>query len=298
MILSEKIRPTTLDNIKLQDKNLDAIIQWANSWQNGLPNSEKPALLLHGTTGIGKTTIARCLCEDLEWILIELNASDARNKELLSGFTPQKSLSESVTCILFDEIDSLDSGGEQYIKKIIKSKKFPCILTANNQWKIQKEIKSLCEIIQIYRPSVNSLKTYLQEICQKENLNPSKELLEAASLTQDYRLAINMIEADIILSKPHKKPSVMENTKRLILNDNPDFSDCKSLLYNLDENCYRLYDPLDLHEIYKILSRCDQLRKRGQIKYANDLLKTIPKSTLESFELYSPVFKKDEKSIK
>ncbi len=302
-LLTDKYAPHTLDDVKLQqDRNLDTIIQWANSWLNGLPNPERPSLLLVGSPGIGKTTIARCLCSDCGFHLMELNASDTRSKESLSSFNPQESLMESMTCILLDEMDSLYTKGEekggdptQIIKKLIKSQKFPIILTANNRYKVPKEITSLCEIVQLYRPSANALKAYLYDICKKENIIRSKELIEIASQTQDYRLALNILQYDLILSKSPKNATLSEITRELVLNNQIPINDVKSLLYWLDENCHNLYDPLDLNEIYDILSRVDQLKKRGQIFYANSLLKTIPKTPLDEFELLSPVFKKDDK---
>lgn len=300
MLLITKYSPKTLDDVRLNDRNLDAILKWCNSHLQNLPDPEKPALLLVGSPGIGKTTIARCIANDCDFHLIELNASDIRTKEQLKDFSPQKSLFNQTSMIVFDEADSLytkkEEGGDptQIIKKLVKSLKYPIIFTANNQWKIPKDLKSLCEVIQIYRPSVSQLKTHLQEICQKENINCPKELIEAASLTQDYRLAINMIELNLILQKTPKNPSLMENTKRLVLNQPTQFKDSKSLLYYLDENGKNLYDPLDLYEIYEILSRCDQLKKRGQTNFANALLKEIPKTTLEEFEIIVPAFKEKE----
>ena len=296
-MLVDKYRPKTLDNIKLNEKNLDTIIKWCNSWLQGIPDPEKGALLLIGHPGIGKTTIARAITNDAEWALIELNASDLRTKEQLKNFNPNTSLFESQTCILFDEIDSnKGDSNDIIISKLIKSQKHPIILTANNQWKVPKGIKSLCEVVQIYRPSINTLKNHLQEICYKERLNPSKEVLEAASQSQDFRLALNMIESNTVFSKIPHKPYLQENTRRLFVKDiEPDFEDSKSLLYWIDENAFRLYDKLDLNDIYEILSKVDILKRRGQISMANSLLKTIPKTSLEQFELYPPIFKKDQK---
>lgn len=293
MLLIDRYAPDSLDKIKLDDKILDTIIAWINSWNNGLPSPEKPALLLTGYPGTGKTTAARCICQDAEWNLMELNASDIRNKKQLSHFTPEKSLMGNITCILFDEADSFDEadeGGEYYIKKLITNRQFPIILTANNIFKVPKEIKILCETLQIYRPSVNALKVYLYEICSKEGLNPSKEILEAASQSQDYRMALSMIENNMILSKNHINISKEETVRRLILNLETNIKDPKQLLFFLDANISHLYDPLELYQIYEILSRVDILRRRNQEKHAIALLKTIPKTILEEFELISPVY--------
>ena len=51
---------------------------WLDEWQNGTP--KKKAILLIGPPGVGKTTVARAVAEDMGWNVIELNASDARNR--------------------------------------------------------------------------------------------------------------------------------------------------------------------------------------------------------------------------
>lgn len=294
-MLTDKYNPTTLNDIKIQDKNLDIIIAWTNGWLNMLPDPEKPALLLVGEPGTGKTSTAKCITSDCDWELIELNASDTRNKEQLVYFSPNPSLFGYVTCILLDECDSLDPGGESILKKLIASRRYPVIVTANNLYKVPESIRKLCEIVKMYRPSVNTLKSYLYEIIQKENLNVSTEVVDAASNSQDYRLAINMIENGIVLSGAIKKAYIIDNTRNIVLGELIDAKDPKNLLYYLDENCHKLYSTWDLAKVYDILYKVDQLQRRKRYEWANDLLKTIPKTVLTEFEILAPIKYKDGK---
>jgi len=292
-MLIDKYAPQTLNDIKLDDKTIDSVIAWINSWNRGLPSQEKPALLLVGSPGTGKTTAARCICNDADWFLIEINASDSRRKDDLTGFTSERSIMGNLTCILFDEADSLGidgKGGETQIKKLISERRIPIIITANDIFKVPKEIKAICEIQKIYRPSVNALKAYLYDICKKERLNPTNVILNAAAQCQDYRMGLNMIDNNIILSKNEIKIRNEEIVRNLLLNVETNIEDPKKILYNLDANISRLYNPLELYETYNILSRVDILRRRGQTKQAIALLKTIPKIPLEEFELIQPVY--------
>jgi len=292
-MLIDKYAPQTLNDIKLDDKTIDSVIAWINSWNRGLPSQEKPALLLVGSPGTGKTTAARCICNDADWFLIEINASDSRRKDDLTGFTSERSIMGNLTCILFDEADSLGidgKGGETQIKKLISERRIPIIITANDIFKVPKEIKAICEIQKIYRPSVNALKAYLYDICKKERLNPTNVILNAAAQCQDYRMGLSMIDNNIILSKNEIKIGTEEIVRNLLLNVETNIEDPKKILYNLDANISRLYNPLELYETYNILSRVDILRRRGQTKHAITLLKTIPKTTLEEFELIKPVY--------
>lgn len=50
-----------------------------NSWQS-MPNMNAKAVLLSGPPGIGKTSAAKIVCNDLGFEVLETNASDTRNK--------------------------------------------------------------------------------------------------------------------------------------------------------------------------------------------------------------------------
>lgn len=298
-MLIDKYQPKTLDDVKLADDIFDPVIAWANSYLNELPDTEKPALLLYGFPGIGKTTIARCLCNDCGWHIIELNASDVRNKKTLSQVKPSTSLFSETTCIVLDEADSFDEQSEGTIKSIIKSN--PTILTANNINKVPKTTKFLCTIIQMKRPSFNSLKSYLKEIIRKENLNISPELIDFAAHTQDFRLALNIIESGTELRGAVRKITLKENTKSLLIGEYSEYDDTNSLIYYLEENCVRLYNPFDLNQMYEILALSDSYKRRGQMNYSIQTLKLIPKTTVptEDIEILTPaLFKREQKRSK
>lgn len=299
-MLEDKYRPQTLNDIQLDDKTMDSIIAWINSWNRGLPSPEKPALLLTGHPGTGKTTAARCICNDADWHSVEYNASDTRNEEELSKIVPERSMF-GMTCLIFDEADSFvkgeDTGGARCLVDLIKSRSVPIILTANDFFKVPKEVRGVCESQQIYRPSVNALKSYLFNICRKEKLFPSNEVLNAAAESQDYRMGLSMIENNIVLQKNNIKMKAEDVIRSLVTHIEVEIPNLKQVFYNLDTNASHLYDPLDLYRLYEVLVRADILRRRGQEKHAIALLKTIPMTTLEHFEIIPPVYieKKKEK---
>ena len=64
----EKWRPTTLDDLILDDPIRDRFKAYADK-------GELPHLLLHGIQGVGKTTLAKALVNDLNMDMLFVNAS-------------------------------------------------------------------------------------------------------------------------------------------------------------------------------------------------------------------------------
>ena len=118
---TERHRPRSEQMLEGNEVQRRKIRAWLDEWQNGTP--KKKAVLLIGPPGVGKTTVARAIAEDMGWNVIELNASDARNaaairKAATSGATHRSlfhdpSAPPSRTLILLDEVDHLSGGLRQ-----------------------------------------------------------------------------------------------------------------------------------------------------------------------------------------
>lgn len=115
---TERHRPRSEQMLEGNEVQRRKIRAWLDEWQTGAP--KKRGLLLIGPPGVGKTTVARAVAEDMGWNVVELNASDARNaaairKAATSGATHRSlfhdpSAPPSRTLILLDEVDHLSGG--------------------------------------------------------------------------------------------------------------------------------------------------------------------------------------------
>ena len=107
---TEKHRPKSLNEIVGQKKAVEAIRKWIEDVRAG--KKVKP-LLLYGPPGTGKTSAAYAIAKELDMEIVEVNASDVRNREhlskLLEGLTARSLFTGRRRMILFDEIDALPS---------------------------------------------------------------------------------------------------------------------------------------------------------------------------------------------
>jgi len=123
---TERHRPSSERQLECNEVQRRKIRSWLDEWQNGMPR--KKALLLVGPPGVGKTSVARAIAQDMGWNVIELNASDARNAAAIRKVATHGSTHRSLfhnpdikkqrTLVLIDEVDHLSGG----LRKVSQSR--------------------------------------------------------------------------------------------------------------------------------------------------------------------------------
>jgi replication factor C large subunit len=121
--LTERVRPDRLDEMAGNPEAIAELRRWAKAWQAPHGPPRLRAALLAGPPGVGKTTAAIALAHDLGWGLVEMNASDARNRLSIEQVAGRAALTNAFsltgellrsdrgqhTLILLDEADCLFS---------------------------------------------------------------------------------------------------------------------------------------------------------------------------------------------
>lgn len=159
---------TELEDIKGQD--LDKLRSYA------LNKSKKP-LLIYGPSGTGKTSSIHLLAKEMDYEIIEINASDCRNKEAIESIvgnaSKQASLTKKGKILLVDEIDGIsgnsDRGGMNALIELAEESRFPIIATMTDLEKLE-DIKKNFVLLEYKKLSDRQIYDILERHCIKNNL--------------------------------------------------------------------------------------------------------------------------------
>ena len=200
---TEKYRPTTLSEVRGNNKARDQLRKWADTWEN-----HRDAVILHGSPGVGKTSAAHALANDMGWPTIELNASDQRTGDVVKRIAGEAAKSGTLTggtsgrrIVIMDEADNLthnaDRGGSRAITDVVKSANQPLILIANEFYDMSNSLRNACETIEFRDVSARSIVPVLRDICRQENIDYDDDALDAIAENDsgDLRSAVNDLQA-------------------------------------------------------------------------------------------------------
>jgi DNA polymerase III delta prime subunit len=187
----EKYRPNKIEDCILPDAIKKSFLEYVK--QGEIPN-----LLLAGTAGVGKTTIARALCEEIGCDYIIINGSDESGIDVLrnkiKNYASSMSLTGGRKVIILDEADYLNPNSTQpALRGAIEEFSSNCsfIFTCNYKNRIIEPLHSRCAVVEFKIQNGQKAKMASQFfkrvewILGQENIQYSKEVV-AAVITKHF----------------------------------------------------------------------------------------------------------------
>jgi DNA polymerase III delta prime subunit len=197
----EKYRPKKIDDCILPERMKETFTEF-------LKEGQIPNLLLSGTAGIGKTTVAKALCEELNVDYITINGSDegryldtVRNKVKNFASTVSLSSDSPHKVVIVDEADNTSHDVQLALRANIETFHGNCrfIFTCNYKNKIIEPLHSRCAVVDFSIPGpekktiASTFFDRLRTILEKENVQFDPKVLPQLILKffPDWRRTLN-----------------------------------------------------------------------------------------------------------
>lgn len=298
MLLTEKYKPVSTSDLVGNKAQVKSILEWLKDWDdvhvNGnkkaiqkkggfggwasAPNLNAKAALISGPPGIGKTSTARIISKELGFEVVEMNASDTRNKKViesmigelssnksmdyfLTGKKQEKSFTSNLSkksVIIMDEVDGCgggDRGGISALIKVIKITKTPiiCICNDHDNRKLVSLINN-CFDVKFIRPREKDIVSRIRQIARAEGLDINDKAIELL-ITQsgnDIRQVITQLQVMLTTSKSLSFKDVKDKVKNISKDKNLMINNFQAAHKLLNSNEFRDMDYRERMDMFFI----------------------------------------------
>jgi len=258
---TEVYRPSDLDGYVFRDQ---AQKEQVSSW---ISSGSIPHLLFSGAPGVGKTTLAKILIQQLnvnEYDVLEINASRENSvdtiRDKITGFVQTMPFG-SFKVVLLDEADYISPNGQAALRGVMEtySSTARFILTCNYPTRVIPALHSRCQGFHIDRIDITEFTARIATVLVTESVEFDLDTLDSyvKATYPDLRKCLNMCQMNSqtnVLLPPVGNEGGMQDWKLEAVNlfKNGKVREartliCKSARPEEMEEVFRwLYDNLDL----------------------------------------------------
>jgi DNA polymerase III delta prime subunit len=217
---TEKYRPSRVDDYVFRD---DAQKNQVKGW---VTEGAIPHLLFSGAPGVGKTTLAKILINELEideYDVLEINASRENSvdtiRDKITGFVQTMPFGK-FKVVLLDEADYISPNGQAALRGVMETYANTArfVLTCNYPNRVIPALHSRCQGFHIEKVDTTEFTARVATVAVTENVEIDIDTLDSyvKATYPDLRKCLNLVQmntVDGVLQKPQQSDSATADYK-------------------------------------------------------------------------------------
>lgn len=248
-ILANSIRPKTLDDVLGQEH----LIGKGKVLRNLIENKKMFSLILYGTPGIGKTTLAKVIANEMNMPYEFLNATQNNKDDFLRAINDARLSGEKI--IIIDEIHRMNKDKQDILLPYLENGTVILIgLTTSNPFiKVNPAIRSRCTIFELKALSKEDIKKGLEKaLSYLPDIDISEDALMyiAGASGGDVRCAYNILE---VAYYAFKKDITVDKIKEIIPKANVFIDESDDGHYDALSALQKVFEEVTLMLLYTTL---------------------------------------------
>lgn len=295
--LVEKYRPETWRD--LQGNNTD--IKELKRWVEGFTRGDTPQRLA-GPPGVGKTSTANVIANEMEWPKESINASDARRTDEIAEIAERMKLrpvGAEYQLVILDEADSIPgSTNLNPLVDVLEDPLNPIIIICNEDYEVPDAIRKRSKQRKFSLGS-GSVQAKVRQVAKQEEIDIGPATLSDLSERNNLRDALHDLqmlekEGEIFDDEREYEENPFNVVEKIVrgktselprfLPDNP-----AEFIWWIDENLRDEFRGVEAQVAYDLLARADKWTTRTRQtqnykywRYSTRLMKEVANARLTS----------------
>ena len=286
-----------LDNFKGNFKTLDSLNDWLDEFFHTKTAETKPYVIIHGSSGNGKTFMVECFAKDYKVDLLRFTADDIEDKDSLDVIEKSLNLQMLETTnlkkiVLIDDVEDIRNKKRLYT--LHETCNYPIIFTTNEIKGLSDDFVGKALVLEMKKPLTSEIQSFLEEEAQRKGIKCDC-IEEIASKSYSIRTALQALSLGRPIEKNAPLNSISSNLKLIVqraLKEELTYPTLVAAFRNVKE-----YDDKS-YQLREMLCRLDEIWHVEFFKDKERTLDPLYINTIPFIETLKLEYKKPEKKVK